>query len=232
MSKEINAIPTTYNGINFRSRLEAKWACFFDNIGWRYEYEPIDLNGYIPDFLIKGSHSQFFVEVKPATSLVDLKKLCEKARRKTIGYRLMCLGASLGYGGDWTIDPITIGLEVARLNLCCKAYADLQISVFGIGDINANEWDANDESTVQAVIGFYEEFDLIECDLCKALSPASEAYENCIECGSKLNHNMDTRKESFSIAESAWKSAGNTIQYQNSRKYREHKRFIERWRDQ
>jgi len=26
----IPAIPTRYNGVNFRSRLEAKWAAFFD----------------------------------------------------------------------------------------------------------------------------------------------------------------------------------------------------------
>ena len=33
-------IPTLYNGIQFRSRLEAKWAAFFDLLGWEYEYEP------------------------------------------------------------------------------------------------------------------------------------------------------------------------------------------------
>ena len=43
----IAAIPTTYKGIYFRSRLEAKWAFVFDQIGWPWEYEPIDLNGYI-----------------------------------------------------------------------------------------------------------------------------------------------------------------------------------------
>ena len=45
------AIPTMYRGIRMRSRLEAKWAYFMDGLGWKWEYEPIDLNGWIPDFL-------------------------------------------------------------------------------------------------------------------------------------------------------------------------------------
>lgn len=41
----VPAIPTKYNGINFRSRLEAKWAAFFDLLEWNWEYEPCDFNG-------------------------------------------------------------------------------------------------------------------------------------------------------------------------------------------
>lgn len=48
------AIPTAYGGVNFRSRLEARWAAMFDLLGWRWEYEPLDLDGYIPDFLVRG----------------------------------------------------------------------------------------------------------------------------------------------------------------------------------
>lgn len=35
-----NVIPTMYKGINFRSRLEARWAVFFDTLGIEWEYEP------------------------------------------------------------------------------------------------------------------------------------------------------------------------------------------------
>ena len=35
----IQAIETEYNGYKFRSRLEARWAVFFDALGIRYEYE-------------------------------------------------------------------------------------------------------------------------------------------------------------------------------------------------
>ena len=60
-----NAIPTTYASARFRSRLEARWAAFFDAIGWQWEYEPIDLAGYIPDFVIRTNADPIFVEVKP-----------------------------------------------------------------------------------------------------------------------------------------------------------------------
>jgi hypothetical protein len=59
------AIPTKYKGIQFRSRLEAKWAAFFDLMNWKWQYEPCDFNGWIPDFAIYGSEQTTYVEVKP-----------------------------------------------------------------------------------------------------------------------------------------------------------------------
>ena len=51
----IKAIETEYNGYKFRSRLEARWAVFFDALGVFYEYEPEgfqidDSTYYLPDF--------------------------------------------------------------------------------------------------------------------------------------------------------------------------------------
>lgn len=37
---EVPAIETHYAGCRFRSRLEARWAVFFDTLGIRWEYEP------------------------------------------------------------------------------------------------------------------------------------------------------------------------------------------------
>ena len=53
----IKAIETEYNGYKFRSRLEARWAVFFDALGVFYEYEPEgfqidDSTYYLPDFYI------------------------------------------------------------------------------------------------------------------------------------------------------------------------------------
>ena len=47
---ELRAIQTEYKGYRFRSRLEARWAVFFDTLGVKWEYEPegYDLgNGFI-----------------------------------------------------------------------------------------------------------------------------------------------------------------------------------------
>ena len=73
----MNAIPTTYQGIRFRSRLEARWAAAFDNLGWPWVYEPIDLAGYIPDFILDLA-KPMLVEVKPALSLQEAKAFTQK----------------------------------------------------------------------------------------------------------------------------------------------------------
>ena len=86
---EIKAIQTEYKGYLFRSRLEARWAVFFDACGvdWEYEPEGYDLgNGlyYLPDFLLHGvtvNHGCFekncdiYVEVKGQMNDVDAEKI-------------------------------------------------------------------------------------------------------------------------------------------------------------
>lgn len=59
------ARPTTYRDRLFRSRLEAKWASFFDELGWSWEYEPEAIGGWMPDFLLRGPVRSIYVEVKP-----------------------------------------------------------------------------------------------------------------------------------------------------------------------
>jgi len=65
----IKAIETEYKGYRFRSRLEARWAVFFDElkIKWEYESEGYDIGGirYLPDFKIVLPESVVFVEIKP-----------------------------------------------------------------------------------------------------------------------------------------------------------------------
>ena len=66
MKYNIKAKPTMYRGVLFRSRLEAKWAAFFDNVGWCWGYEPCEFNGWFPDFAIYGKYGNIiYVEVKP-----------------------------------------------------------------------------------------------------------------------------------------------------------------------
>lgn len=76
----IKPIETVYNGYRFRSRLEARWAVFFDAVSIKYEYE---LEGfelgdgvrYLPDFWLPEFN--FHVEVKPHHELTpdDIRKL-------------------------------------------------------------------------------------------------------------------------------------------------------------
>ncbi len=62
----IKPIETIYNGYRFRSRLEARWAVFFDTLGVQYIYERegFDLGGiwYLPDFWLPDLNC--WVEIK------------------------------------------------------------------------------------------------------------------------------------------------------------------------
>ena len=80
---------TLYKGIQFRSRLEARWAVFFDALGLKWEYEPEgyrmdDGTCYLPDFYVhdikghvgKAPHGDgIFVEVKGELGEADKNKL-------------------------------------------------------------------------------------------------------------------------------------------------------------
>ena len=104
----IPAIKTKYNDILFKSRLEARWAAFFDLMNWKWEYEPIDCNGWIPDFVIYGKKFMGYdkepediillVEVKPFHKLkqYDIKKYV-KAINNTIykSDEILLLGSTI-----------------------------------------------------------------------------------------------------------------------------------------
>lgn len=69
-----------YRETRFRSRLEARWAAFFDLVGWRWTYEPFDTGGWIPDFLIHGD-APLLIEVGPCISETDYRVKAEKPLR-------------------------------------------------------------------------------------------------------------------------------------------------------
>ncbi len=63
----MKALETKYRGINFRSRVEARWAIFMDEmkVKWIYEPEAYDLGDglyYLPDFWLPGL--KCFYEIK------------------------------------------------------------------------------------------------------------------------------------------------------------------------
>jgi hypothetical protein len=99
MTSMVKAIDTNYNGHRFRSRLEARWAVFFDSLGikYRYELEGFDLDGvyYLPDFWLPHSVPDsaamgwgLWVEIKPhQVSDDELKKvilLVEKTKHNAL----------------------------------------------------------------------------------------------------------------------------------------------------
>lgn len=80
MTNTIKALETFYDGHHFRSRIEARWAVFFNTLGIKYEYEKegYELDGlyYLPDFWIP--HLQCWVEIKGARASFAEWTKCER----------------------------------------------------------------------------------------------------------------------------------------------------------
>jgi hypothetical protein len=88
MNNPIKAIETRYKGYRFRSRLEARWAVFFDALGFNWVYEPEGLllpNGahYLPDFAVTSLQGRItFYEIKPRGVTSDPKVDAYQSARK------------------------------------------------------------------------------------------------------------------------------------------------------
>lgn len=99
----MKAIETRYKGYRFRSRLEARWAVFFDTAGikWEYEFEGCDLGDlgwYLPDFMMLHNPGRGpIVEIKPTEpTSVEFDKLslaCALARDGVGAYGALIWGA-------------------------------------------------------------------------------------------------------------------------------------------
>jgi hypothetical protein len=104
--KYIKSIPTRYKTFRFRSRLEARWAVFFDVLGieWRYESRSVDLGWclYIPDFWLP--QYRMYAEVKPddfrSEELVKVTTLVAKTNEECL---LLCGSPDLK--AYWAVGP-------------------------------------------------------------------------------------------------------------------------------
>lgn len=95
MSAPKHGIPTMYDGVQFRSRLEAKWAYVFTAFEWRWTYEPFDADGYIPDFILHLD-TPCVVEVKPVTTLSEYTATLDDAITRL--------------GDHWKHDVLVVGV--------------------------------------------------------------------------------------------------------------------------
>lgn len=84
----IKAIETRYAGCRFRSRLEARWAVFFDSLNIEWQYEPqgfeTPYGPYLPDFWLPIQ--KYWIEIKGTAptkdeqdklTYVSMQTLCE-----------------------------------------------------------------------------------------------------------------------------------------------------------
>lgn len=112
---EIKAIQTWYKGFRFRSRLEARWAVFFDALDIRWEYESqgyvVDGRPYLPDFRLTECGT--WVEVKGSVATLDHALVLAAARdlpSAEAGHPTLLLLGPIPQPGK--VDIAWIGLDV------------------------------------------------------------------------------------------------------------------------
>lgn len=111
------AIPTTYNGIQLKSRMEAQCALLFDTLGWEWQYEPESLMlpsgvNYLPDFWIP--EFQCVIECRGYES--------DKGRKQIEGFRDLIRDSGTGshrFGSSPSY--LTIGPERVEFFWCVGA---------------------------------------------------------------------------------------------------------------
>lgn len=153
----IRAIETHYNGYRFRSRLEARWAVFFDamHMDYCYEREGFDLDNkrYLPDFYFPDS--KWFLEVK-GDPLPD--DLYTAAKLATASHRVVLLVSDLESRGvivhrpptetdgfmyipaRWAECPVCGGLALADYCGCerCQKLSTVLVSCMDCGTPGSN----------------------------------------------------------------------------------------------
>ncbi|MBO4854121.1 MAG: hypothetical protein J5482_03110 [Oscillospiraceae bacterium] len=141
---EFKAIDTEYKGYLFRSRLEARWAVFFDAIGLHWEYEPegivlSDGTQYLPDFFLPDFHCYFEVKRKSIKGTAEEKQAIRKisnGQATDTWAGIICFGDPMDddmiifcqetddSGGGSYEGPVTIGLHPETFKPYLFAYDD------------------------------------------------------------------------------------------------------------
>lgn len=187
-------IPTEYKSVRYRSLTEARWAAFFDLVGWKYTYEPFDANGYIPDFVIHGDRP-LVVEVKPAVTRDDY---VAAARRVMTGLR-----------GRWEHDFLVIGVDPT------PPFGDM--GLFGedrpVVGLLGERYDDEQGQGWDVAEGYW--FHCLDCPKRSMSLHHGEATWAGRPCGHyRGDHHFDNKAEWLPQAiTQLWAEAGNTVQW-------------------
>jgi hypothetical protein len=180
-------IKTRIHDIEFRSRLEARWALMFEAFGWPWNYEPIDLAGYIPDYIVSFRRAPLLVEVKPALTFEELNDATAKI-----------------IASGWRHDFLVVGTTLFRPS----GSHEPSIGLLGLKDRNGPPGDEGWLKAGHAIA--------IECLRCQRVSVKhyTDAWF-CISCGAMVpKHDFgpvpaDHLQKAWDIAgrESMWRPA-------------------------
>ena len=128
MSLDLNAIDTEYKGYYFRSRIEAKWAVFFDALGWKWDYEiegfSLPSGAYLPDFYFPDLN--VWAEVKyrelSANEMSRCCELSERMNKSKFGVDIIILVGSPSFRNYKTISGGILSEEVVMMPINDRFY--------------------------------------------------------------------------------------------------------------
>lgn len=190
------AKPTLYKDTMFRSRLEARWAAFFDLAGWRWDYEPCDFDGWTPDFRLHGV-TPVYTEVKP----IDWRGsgpeqiLQEAGLRKVLDCRRDVRADPMDFDGELLVlgdGPQRVGADVVLGVFADEAWG------------SAPDW---------ALLCKNESVLAPPFDFCSV----SGAYAYRITGRWEGNSHVDPVNDNLAAA--AWRMAGNRVQWKGDGAY-------------
>ena len=153
----IKTIPTTYNNIKFRSRLEARWAVFFDQLGikYLYEYEGFELENkewYLPDFYLP--EYGIYCEVKP--NIAEVNQNINTFNKFAKGrYWLLLLVATPNVNTTYLFANSTMNNVVPFVNLIADKYGNFWSSPYDFESKEDNFIDYNLFKKACKVAGSY-----------------------------------------------------------------------------
>lgn len=193
MQNYIKAIPTEYNGITFRSKLEANYAKLFDyfNMNWMYEVEGYrfqDGTWYLPDFYFPDQ--DLFVEVKGIMNKLDEHKINLLNQIKPV-----IVGFSDG-GLRWYhytrydhVDDTCVEMKYDQvgISMCpyCRKFQFRMISPSNCGIPNKLNWDYffPQPITDENLLGWSEApVDTTKCLICGKTFTDTPLGENSLFC--------------------------------------------------
>lgn len=219
MSK-IQAIPTMAAGIQYRSRLEARWAIVLSTFGWKFEYEPEGLGLFrIFDFVLTDWQWPTLLEVKPAFTLAEVSEQRRELQDEARGWILDELRQRRKFFDELPVETVSLEEydqvveDIARVESGEDAINGRRAIVLGSTMHNDP---VNDGVTVDG------QHYVLHCpEIWPASAMSSEAPvpagiglgrlgERCLRCG-RFGH----RPVRASTVLGAWLAAGNTIQWKS-----------------
>lgn len=157
----------------------------FDQLLWTWHYEPIDLEGYIPDFIVQQGGTDILVEIKPFLRVSD---------------PVVAVAAERIVSTSWGLQPaVILGSTITRT-------AD----DFALVGAFTDEWDGEPVLPADYTMHLDPTAEVSRCSCQRFRLNRDAGQWSCYYCG-----NNKGRTRSFDEVKTRWLAAGNATQWRS-----------------